>query len=339
MTPALSLAKELNAPQGEVHGPKIVPMACERQESGMGSKAILDKPGWLFELKLDGVRIVADKKDSRVLLTYRRLRDASEYYPEVCAALAKLDEERVVLDGEIVAFDEKGRPDFQLLAQRFTASPKRTPKVPVVYAVFDVLAIGPYDLRVVPLEARKEILKRVVPEESSGILRHHPTFEQGLALYDFCDAHDLEGVVAKRKGSTYKPGERSTDWYKIKRQHDAELVIVGWTERQGVLRALDVASMTDGVLVYRGKVGTGMNAAMLEAMLPLLKTVKTDKPTATGPYSPPDVGVVRHHCRPELVVSVRFFMASKEGILRSLVFHGLRPDVDPKDCVLPTGVG
>lgn len=333
MSSAETLAKELGAPVGVVHGGRLLPMMCEREES----KAILERAGWLFELKLDGVRIVADKKNDRASLSYRRLRDATESYPEIAKAIRGLAEAQVVLDGEIVAFDAQGRPDFQLLAQRFTAGPRRGSKVPVVYVVFDCLAIGPYDIRGFPLEARKEILKRVVPEEglAGGLVRLHPTFEHGAALFQFCEQHELEGVVAKRLGSTYRAGERTSDWLKIKREHDGEFVVVGWTERQGVLRALDVAIYQDDTLVYRGKVGSGLSGATLEALLPVLRAMEHPSPTSVGTYSPPDAGVVRHHCRPELVVSVRYLMISREGNLRNPVYRGLRPDADPKDCVAP----
>lgn len=331
------LAKELGAPKGVVHGGRLLPMMCEREES----KAALSRPGFLFELKLDGVRIVADKKNERVSLSYRRLRDATESYPEIAKALKSLSEAQVVLDGEIVAFDAQGRPDFQLLAQRFTAGPRRSSKVAVVYVVFDCLSIGPYDIRGFPLEARKEILKRVIPEEglANGLVRLHPTFEDGAPLYAFCEQHELEGVVAKKLGSIYRAGERTSEWLKIKREHDGEFVVVGWTERQGVLRALDVAAFVDGKLTYRGKVGSGLSGATLEALLPVLRSMKHGEPTAAGVYSPPDAGIVRHHCRPELVVSIRYLLISREGSLRNPVYRGLRPDADPKDCVVPDSRG
>lgn len=310
-------------------------MMCEREET----KAALTRAGWLYELKLDGVRIVADKKNERVSLSYRRLRDASESYPEIVKALKSLEEAQVVLDGEIVAFDAQGRPDFQLLAQRFTAGPRRNSKVGVVFVVFDCLSIGPYDLRGFPLEARKEILKRVIPEEglANGLVRLHPTFENGAPLYAFCEEHELEGVVAKKLGSIYRAGERTNEWLKIKREHDGEFVIVGWTERQagGVLRALDVAAFWEDKLMYRGKVGSGLSGATLEALLPVLRTIEHHEPTSVGTYSPPDAGIVRHHCRPELVVSIRYLLISREGNLRNPVYRGLRPDADPKDCVVP----
>lgn len=329
MTPAESLAKELGAPRRAVHGGQIQPMMCERDGA-----AALSRAGWLYELKLDGARIVADKRGERVTLSYRRLRDATVSYPEIVSALASVAEAAVVLDGEIVAFDEEGRPDLPLLAQRFTAGPKRQAKVPLVYVVFDCLAIGPYDLRGFPIEARKEILRRVVPEGglANGALRLHPTFEDGAPLFQFCEEHRLEGVVAKKLGSIYRPGERTSDWLKIKREQDGDFVVVGWTERLGVLRALELAEFVGETLTYRGRVGSGLSGATLEALLPVLRTMEHPEPTSKGVYSVPDRGIVRHHCRPELVVSIRYFLISRDGYLRNPVYRGLRPDADPKDC-------
>lgn len=334
---AETLARELGAPAREVRGAKIIPMMCERHES----KATLDREGWLFELKLDGVRIVADKNAGKVGLSYRKQRDATDSYTEIAAALAQLPEPRVVLDGEIIAFDAQGRPDFQLLAQRFQSDPRRARKiagqVPVVYVVFDCLAIGPYDLRGFPLEARKEILNRVLPAEglASGLVRHHPTFERGGDLYRFCEEHGLEGVVAKKLGSPYRPGERTSEWLKIKREHDCELVVVGWTEGEsarGTLGALDIASYEGERLVYRGKVGSGLSAATIMHLLPLLKAIEVETPTPMeGAFSE---AKKRWYCRPEIVVSVRYGMVQRDGILRFPTFRGLRPDVDPKDCAL-----
>lgn len=335
-SPAEALARELGAPSREVRGAKIIPMMCERHES----RATLDREGWLFELKLDGVRIIADKTATKAGLSYRKQRDATDSYPEIATALAELDT-RCVLDGEIVAFDASGRPDFQLLAQRFQSDPKRARKIagqiPVVYVVFDCLAIGPYDLRGFPLEARKEILKRLLPADglASGLVRHHPTFERGGDLFRFCEEHGLEGVVAKKLGSPYRPGERTSEWLKIKREHDCELVVIGWTEGEsarGTLGALDIASYEGERLVYRGKVGSGLSAASIMQLLPMLKARELDAPTAMeGAFSE---AKKRYYCRPEIVVSVRYGMVQRDGILRFPTYRGLRPDMDPKDCSL-----
>ena len=310
MTPGEELAAYLGARPGGLDGTKVVPMLCEREEAG---SKVLGRKGWLFELKLDGVRIIADKKSDLVTLSYRKRRDATESYAEIAGAVRTLADSRLVLDGEIVAFDEQGRPDFQRLGHRIqTGAGKRGGRapasVPVVYVVFDVLAIGPYDVRAFPLEARKEILSRVIPAEGAagGLVRRHPTFDDGVELFRLCQEHRLEGVVAKKLGSSYRAGERSLDWLKIKAELDAEFVVIGWTEGESDrarLGALDLGAYEGDRLVFRGRVGSGLDASTIDMLLERLLPIEVDKPVAEGKYSPKPK---RHHCLPELVVSVRY---------------------------------
>jgi bifunctional non-homologous end joining protein LigD len=334
------LARSLGARAGSVDASRVVPMLCEREEA---AARVLDRPGWLFELKLDGVRIVAGKDRERTRLFYRKLRDATESYAEIADAVRSLDEERVVLDGEIVAFDEQGRPDFQRLGHRIQTGAARrslrtTSFVPVVYVVFDVLAVGGYDVRAFPLEARKEILARIVPEEgaANGLVRLHPTFASGVELFRLCREHRLEGVVAKKLGSAYRSGERTTDWLKIKCERDAEFVVIGWTEGESDrarLGALDLGAYEGDRLVFRGRVGSGLHGGIIDALLERLLVLEVPSPVAEGKYSPKPK---RHHCRPEIVVSVRYggFSLDPTGarFLRFPVFRGIRPDVGPRDC-------
>lgn len=345
MTPGEELAQYLGARTSELDASKLVPMLCEREEAG---KRVLGRPGWLFELKLDGVRIIADKRGDKVRLFYRKQREATDSYAEVARAIAKgMPDERLILDGEIVAFDEQGRPDFQRLGHRIqTGAAKKNMRspifVPVVYVVFDVLAIGPYDLRSFPLEARKEILNRVLPPDAGGLakglVRQHPTFENGIELFRLCREHRLEGVVAKKKGSSYKVGERSTDWLKIKCELDAEFVVIGWTEGESdraKLGALDLGAYEGDRLVFRGRVGSGLHGALIDKLLEMLEPIEVDYPVAEGKYSPKPK---RHHCLPNYVVSVRYggFSLDPSGarFLRFPVFRGIRADVSPKDCTV-----
>ncbi len=334
---AEELARSLGARASAIDARTLVPMLCERAEA---SERVLGRAGWLFELKLDGARILADKQGDRVRLFYRKLREATESYGEIAAALATLAESRVVLDGEVVAFDEKGRPDFQRLGHRIQTkgNARSAVRVPVVYVVFDVLAVGPWDVRALPLEARKEILARIVPDDglAGGLVRRHTTFDDGVALFRLCREHRLEGVVAKRLGSPYKAGERSFDWLKIKRELEAEFVVIGWTEGEGDrarLGALDLGAYEGDRLVFRGRVGSGLHGTIIDELLAMLEPLEVPHPVAEGKYSPKPR---RHHCRPEIVVSVRYggwsLDPSGARYLRFPVFRGIRPDVSPKDC-------
>jgi bifunctional non-homologous end joining protein LigD len=344
VTPAESLAIELGAPRGEVEGRRLTPMLCEREEGGA---RVLDRAGWLYELKLDGVRIVADKRGDDVFLTYRKSRDATASYPEVVDALRGLGEGRVVLDGEIVAFDDEGRPDFEKLGTRIQVATrdarKAAARVPVAYVLFDVLAIGDRDLRSFPIEARKEILERVVAPvagSSGGVVRVAPTFERGTELFELCREKRLEGVVAKRLGSTYRAGERNPDWLKIKCELDADFVVVGWAEGEGrrsLLGALDLAAWEDGRFVIRGAVGSGLDDDMIEMLLDRLKAIEVPQPMAHGKWN---AKKVRHYVKPEIVVSVKYMGFSSDGALRHPVFRGVRPDLAPEECtVSPAAVG
>ncbi|MBS2015499.1 MAG: non-homologous end-joining DNA ligase [Deltaproteobacteria bacterium] len=331
MTPAEKLAVDLGAPIAAVDARKVSPMLCERDDSG---ERILTRAGWTYELKLDGVRIVADKRGGDVRLSYRRSRDATSSYAEVCDSLRALAEERVVLDGEVVAFDDDGRPHFQRLGTRIQTrgtSARARASVPVAFVVFDILAIGDRDLRRLPIEARRAILDLVLDGRETPGLKLHPRFTDGKALFAKCQELGLEGVVAKRAQSVYVM-DRSSEWVKIKCEMDAELVVVGWCEGEGRrsrLGALDVASYSGGELWVRGRVGSGLDEDTIDVLLERLAPLEVPRAVAKGKYEPKKV---RHHVRPELVVSIRHGGFSDGGTLRFPVFRGIREDVRPEDC-------
>lgn len=308
-------------------------MLCVRDESG--GRVLVD-PGYVFELKLDGARILATKQGASVSLAYRRQRDASVSYPEIADAVRALPLTDVVLDGEVVAFDERGMPSFELLAHRIQArGPARVQSaIPVAYVVFDVLSAEGQDLRALPLEARRRALEAILPAERHGPgarIRLHPSFDDGRALMEFCRAHALEGVVAKRRGSRYR-GERSADWVKVKRELENDFVVVGWTEGSGArgsLGALDLAAWEGDELVVRGSVGSGLDQETIDALLPELRALEVPSATARGRYAQKRE---RHFVRPRLVVSVRYTALTSEGMLRHPVFRGVRPDVTAEDC-------
>lgn len=336
VTPAEHLAIELGAPKGDRDGTKLVPMLCGRDETG---ERVLGESGWIYELKLDGVRILADKRKDRVSLGYRKMRDATDSYPEIADAVAKLGEERVVLDGEVVAFDEKGRPDFQRLGTRIQTrghgARRAAQSVPVVYVVFDVLVVGDRDVTGLPIEARKAILERIVSEGGESPIRLHPMFSDGKELFRQCRAHELEGVVAKRKGSTYRPDDRSADWVKVKCELDADLVVIGWTEGEGKrsrLGALDLGAYDGERLVVRGTVGSGLDEDVIDELLDRLRALEVPKPLAEGKLRPKRGR--RFFTKPEIVVSVRYLGISTDGLMRHPVFRGLRHDLAPEDCTI-----
>ncbi len=309
------------------------PMLCI-SESGPLAHANM-----LYELKLDGVRVHAERREHDVSLRYRSGRNATESFPEIVRALRALAAQRIVLDGEIVAFDDNGRPDFQRLSQRLHATRPNEARaamrgVPVAFLVFDVLVLGELDLRKLPLRDRKQLLAELV--RGKGMLRALDHLEKnGEPLWQFCVAHDLEGVIAKRADSSYTLGPRRTgDWIKIKRERDDDLVVVGWTRGEGVrsaMGALDLASYVGSDLRYRGRVGSGLDEAAITTLLAELKPFVVDEAVVEG-MQPAPAG--RTFCRPERVVSVRHAGLTHDGHLRHPVYRGLRNDIEPRACTM-----
>ncbi len=331
-------AADAGAEQADVQVETMTPMLCATE----GGR--LDDAERLYELKLDGVRIVADKHRDAVALRYRNGRSGTAAYPEIARAVAALAPDRVVLDGEIIAFDEEGRPSFHKLGSRIHAERpldvlRVQGEVPVTYIVFDVLALGDRDLRDVPLRERKALLAQVV--QGKGFIRALDHIEgNGDALFAFCTEQRLEGVVSKRFASVYRPGpSRSDDWIKIKCDRDDEFVVIGWMAGKGnrkTLGALCVASYGPDGLEYRGRVGSGLDDASIVALLPRLAELATDEFPGIGgiPAEAKDARWVE----PKLVVSVRFQGFTPDAHLRHPVFRGVRNDIEPSACdAMPPG--
>lgn len=321
----------LGCRRGSLPAKKVSPMLCTVGD-------VPDGPGWIHELKMDGVRIIAEKTDRGVELTYRSGRSATAAYPEVTRAVLALPPARVVLDGEIVAFDERGRPSFDKLASRIHTAPRADLRhalqdVPVIFLVFDLLAVGEAVLVDLPLTLRKRLLRKLIP--AAGVLRVLDHLEGGGdKLFTFCHENNLEGVVSKRADSPYRQGPaRSGDWIKTKTEQQARFVVVGHTvgERgRARLGALDLASYEGDRLVWRGKVGSGLSDDRIDELLKLLGPLAVPAPTAEGTYDAAPRG--RTHVRPEIVVDVRFLEWSDEGHIRFPVYLGVAYGVEPGLC-------
>ena len=215
---------------------------------------------WLYELKLDEVSACfADVRRRAVVLRYRSGHVCTDAFPELVDSLRALGLPRVVLDGEVVAFDEKGRPDFDRLGPRLAKT--RGPKPPVSFHVFDVLAVGAVDVRSLPLGERKHLLEGVVAR-SKGALRNVPYMVgDGRQLAAFIDEYDLEGLVAKRVDSSYQSGP-SPGWVKAKRRHEEDFIVARcrWG-RDGKIDALSLATEVAGQLAPAGVVEIGASRA------------------------------------------------------------------------------
>jgi bifunctional non-homologous end joining protein LigD len=327
----LERARALGGRDGRIDVRRISPMLCSLE------KCELVRPGFCYELKLDGVRILAHKRGDDVRLFYRTRRPATAAFPEIARAVRTLACEEILLDGEIVTYDESGRPSFQRLARRLHAQRPgdvrwASRSVPVQYLVFDVVAVGDVDLTGLPLSARKELLAQAVP--GKGFVRMLDHLEgDGRPLYDLCKRLHLEGVVAKDLASPYVPGPKRTgSWVKVKCERDDDFVVVAWTlgGRSGELGALALASHDEeGKLVVRGRVGSGLDDKMIAKLLERLEPMRVDRCAASGPL---EKGHEYVFVRPELVVTVRYLGWSDGGTLRFPVFHSLRDDVDIASC-------
>ncbi|MCZ6806858.1 MAG: DNA ligase D, partial [Deltaproteobacteria bacterium] len=303
---------ELGAKKGAVQASRTTPMLCALDD------VPVDRPGWLYELKLDGVRILAERRDTEARLFFRTHRPATASFPEVVEALKTLLARDVVLDGEIITFDDAGHPSFQKLASRIHA---RRPgdirflrdAVPVVFVVFDILSLGDLDLRSLTLLHRKAVLEKVI--RGAGVIRALDYFEDdGGALLAFCDSHGLEGLVAKRSDSLYRAGpRRSGHWIKVKRVREDDFIATGYTEGKGSrkkLGALELGTYQEGELRGHGLVGSGLSDREIEI---LLERLSEDAP---------------------VVVRVRYAGWTEDGKLRHPIYLGIRDDVAPEDVTL-----
>jgi bifunctional non-homologous end joining protein LigD len=299
--------------------------------------------GWAYELKWDGVRAVAVVRDRRLRLYARSGAEITAGYPEL-AGLAEAVPD-AVLDGEIVALDAAGRPSFQALAERMHVRDRQraaqlAAAVPATYMIFDVLELAGSDLTGRPYRERREVLERLAGEVTAGA--HWlvpPHFTDGPATLAAATEHALEGVVAKRMDSRYRPGQRSTDWVKVKREETGDFVVGGWRPGERRLGALLVgAPAAGGALSFRGRVGGGISGAAERQLLAALEPLTVGESPFVETLARDDARDARW-VRPELVVEVRYGQRTRDGRLRFPRFMRIRPDKSPADCGPPVPAG
>ncbi|MGH7702888.1 MAG: DNA ligase D, partial [Gemmatimonadales bacterium] len=335
--PADPIRKELTrlkVPRRRVRPAEAKPMLAEPREKAF------DKAGWLFELKLDGYRAIAAREGGEARLLTRTGRDMTASFPEIARSVAALPFSHLVLDGEVVALDEQGRPSFQRLQQRARLTRpldvrRAALEIPALFYGFDLLGFEDYDLRPLPLHTRKDLLRRVLPP--AGPLPYLEHFEEhGLKLFEEVERMGLEGVVAKKADSPYRAG-RSPAWLKVRADRTDDFVVVGFTAPKGSrggFGALHLADYVDGKLVYAGRAGSGFTDAQLEEVRETLEKSRRPTPPCEGPI-PKEKGTV--WVEPELVCEVRFKEWTGEGLLRQPVFLRFRDDKPAAECVRQGG--
>jgi bifunctional non-homologous end joining protein LigD len=300
-----------------------------------------DEPKWGFEVKWDGIRTVAFLDHGHITLQGRNFTDFTPRYPEVRELAKELGARRMILDGEVVAFDAEGRPSFERLQARMhlasdSAVRRRLKDTPVTYVIFDLLYLDGHSTLSLTYEQRREVLKAL---ELEGPAWRAPAYHrgEGSALLEATRKLGIEGIVAKRLDSTYLPGQRNSAWLKIKNVCEQDVVIGGWTPGEGgrssSLGALTVGVMDEGKLTYVGKVGTGFTEQTLALLQRELEPLRRD----TSPFEgrQPPKGTV--YVEPRLVARVELREWTRSGTMRAPSFKGLRDDVDPQDCVREEG--
>jgi bifunctional non-homologous end joining protein LigD len=298
-----------------------------------------DNPKWRFEPKLDGVRTLLYVDMDSTRLVSRRGRDQTAQYPELASAHEYVTSVTAVLDGEIVAMED-GRPSFELLQQRINLSSQADiervrKKIPVEVYVFDLLFLDGEDLTGRPLEERRELLEPlVVPEHR--ILTTLYVDGEGTPLARAAREQGFEGVVAKKLGSRYLPGRRSSEWRKIKLLNRQDCVVLGWTpgqrSRSQTFGALLIGAYDDGTLRWIGQVGTGFTDRMLADLMKRLEPLRCEEPAVPDPELKRVKGAF--FVEPKIVCEVEFLQMTSAGKLRAPSYKGLRTDKLPEDCVL-----
>jgi DNA ligase D-like protein (predicted ligase) len=299
-----------------------------RPMQAASAEAPFSSPEYIFEVKWDGLRCMLFRDpDGNVHVQDRGLNDLTADLPEVTAAAARVPRGSVI-DGELVATDPDGRPDYPRLRERLAGGASRQEEIPVAYLAFDALYLEEKPLLRQPVGRRRARLRKAV-EAGGHIFVPDHIEEDGVELFEACLERGLEGVVAKHNLSPYVPGQRSPFWLKVKAVKSDDFVVIGWTGTKP-FDALLVGYHEDGRLLPCGTVGGGYDGAAMAAIKESLADLASDSPSLDPP---PIMTSPVHWVRPELVVSIRYSEWSPDGTLRFPIFNGLRPEVHPAEAV------
>ena len=294
-----------------------------------------DGPEWLFEVKWDGFRVEAVVDGGSTRLWTRGEKDAAQWYfgpfldpPTWIAAKS------AVVDGEVIALDDRGEPDFALLQARIKGRGAAAGPTPFVYEVFDLLHLDGRSLLDEPLEERRRLLASVLQSDPRVRLSEHIEGD-GIAFFEAARVRGLEGIMAKDRRSTYIPGKRTDRWQKVKIRPEQELVVGGWAKGTG--RAVDLGALLvgvyeDGELRYAGKVGAGFTDTSRAELLAAVGRLAAQE----SPYaSPPPKAAARdaNWLRPELVIRAEFAGWTGDGLVRQASYKGIELEKDPRKVI------
>lgn len=323
-------------------GPRITDTPVSPMLATLGSVAdIGDESEWAFEMKWDGIRAVAEVRGGRLRLTTRNGNDVTDTYPDLAGLVDLAGDHDLVLDGEIVTLNPQGRPDFGLLQTRMGLTrpadvQSALKRAPAHYMVFDVLEVDGTKHTRDPYDQRRELLVDILRPGRNDPVQVPPAFDGDLEHAVASSKQlGLEGVMAKRRDSTYVTGRRSRSWIKIKHHLAQEVVIAGWTPGNGrradTIGALLLGIPDGGTLHYVGKVGTGFSDRALDDLAAKLGALEQKERTMEGVPSADARGA--HWVRPDLVGEVEFAEWTGPGRLRQPSWRGLRPDKRPDEVV------
>jgi bifunctional non-homologous end joining protein LigD len=293
--------------------------------------APFDDPDWLFEVKWDGFRVeaIVDKGSVRPLT--RGGLDASRYFGSFLEPPTWIAAKQAIVDGEVIAVDEAGEPDFARLQAGIKGRARDNGgSRPFLYVVFDLLFIDGRSLLAEPLEERRRLLVKALRPDPRVRFSEHIERE-GISAFAAARERRLEGIMAKNRLSPYEPGRRTLTWQKIKIRPEQELVVGGWTTGIGAateLAALLVGVYDDGVLRYAGKIGTGFTGTKRAELLALLPALASD----ASPFAPPPPRTASRNAqwvRPELVIRAEFASWTSDGLVRQAAYKGLDREKDP----------
>jgi bifunctional non-homologous end joining protein LigD len=300
------------------------------------------REGWLFELKYDGIRAFVSVAGDQVRISGRRGNDETGHYPEAQAIRAGIHARQAIVDGELVVLNAEGKPSFERMQQRMNVTRdvdvrRVAAEHPVTFIAFDLLELDGRDLLSTELRIRKKTLRETIVDSPNILFAAHVE-RDGKSLFDVARDSGIEGIVAKRADSLYRPGIRSPDWIKIKSWRDQSCVIAGYTAGRGrrtnQLGALILAVLDGTGLIHCGQVGTGFDEKTLRDLRDRLKPLEVSKcaldviPKTSEPAT---------WVKPELVCEVRYASWTRDNILRHPAYLRLRPDQTIADCVRATG--
>ncbi len=307
---------------------------------------LVEKPpatgDWIYELKFDGIRLIAVKRDEKVSLLSRNQNELASRFPEIVQAIETLPARECVIDGEVVALDGKGRSSFQLLQAREMEGRES----PVYFYAFDLLQFDGKSLLSLPLEARKSVLETLCVSAGDPIRYSGAIGGDAKRLLEEVERRGLEGIVGKQRNSVYEAGRRSGTWIKLKCVHEQEFVIGGYTPPQGSRKyfgAILVGYYENKKLIFAGKVGTGFTAKLLSMLYKKFqKEARNECPFVDLPSKQdgqwvqditPSMMRKMHWVNPIFVCEIKFAEWTRDKKLRAPVFLGLREDKDLTEVV------